>query len=166
MQPLDRIVAAVERAAAAVAAVSLVALAVLTFVDVIGRYIFHAPVPGAVELIQGLMALLMFGALACATRANEHVRVDMLVDRLPKPAQGALRRLGEVSVFAMTSALAWSLGHHALFLRQTGDLTPVLRLQLWPFAALAFAMAAACAVIALCGLFLPARHIDGVLSDE
>ena len=66
----------------------------------------------------------------------------------------------------MTAALAWSLGHHALFLRQTGDLTPVLRLEFWPFAALAFVMAAACAVIAICDLILPVLQAHGALPNE
>ena len=90
IRALDRIAGAVERVAAALAAISLVALAVLTFFDVIGRYVFFSPVPGAVELIQDLMAVLMFGALACATRANEHVRVDMLVECFPLMVRGIL----------------------------------------------------------------------------
>ena len=41
----------------------IVFLAVLTLVDVLGRYVFNAPVPGALEITEIVLALMIGAAL-------------------------------------------------------------------------------------------------------
>ena len=58
-------------------AIILFAMAALTFVDVVGRYIFSAPIPGTFETVGLLMGLVTFSALPLVTRAENHITVDL-----------------------------------------------------------------------------------------
>lgn len=53
-------------------------LMALRCVDVVGRYGFNAPVPGASELTGLGLSLLIFGALPIVTARSEHVSVSLL----------------------------------------------------------------------------------------
>lgn len=50
----------------------------ITVIDVIGRYFFSAPLNGAFELTEVLVAALVFAALPLTTERREHVEVDLL----------------------------------------------------------------------------------------
>ena len=54
----------------------------LTFVDVVGRYVFNAPVPGGFEIIQFMMPMAMFGALPVISRAEAHISISVMSDFL------------------------------------------------------------------------------------
>ena len=59
-------------------AVVMFSMMAVTFIDVTGRYVFNAPIPGGFELIQFLMPLAMFGALPVITRLEEHIVISVL----------------------------------------------------------------------------------------
>ena len=60
-----------------IVAVVLFSMAAVTFVDVIGRYVFSAPVPGTFETVGLLMGIVTFAALPLVTRAQNHITVDL-----------------------------------------------------------------------------------------
>jgi len=60
-----------------VAAVMVMAMASLTFADVIGRYVFSAPIQGTFELVGLLLGLLTFAALPLITHSRSHITVDL-----------------------------------------------------------------------------------------
>ena len=60
-----------------VLAVTLFAMAAITFVDVIGRYVFSAPVPGTFEIVGLLMSVVTFTGLPLVTRTESHITVDL-----------------------------------------------------------------------------------------
>ena len=62
----------------AIIAVVMFAMMTVTFVDVTGRYVFNAPIPGGFEIIQFLLPMAMFGALPVITRAEEHIVISIL----------------------------------------------------------------------------------------
>ena len=51
----------------------LCAMMLLTFVDVLGRYIFSAPVFGAAEMISTMLALTIFMGLGLANARDRHI---------------------------------------------------------------------------------------------
>ena len=55
----------------------LFAMAILTFVDVLGRYVFSAPIPGTFETVGLLLGLVTFSALPLVTRSQNHITVDL-----------------------------------------------------------------------------------------
>lgn len=109
----------------------------LTFADVLGRYIFAAPVTGGLEIIEFSMALVIFIALPVVTRQRGHVTVE-LIDTL---FTGWKQRLKLVLCDGI-SALALGILTWRLYLQGVDDLesrsaTIVLNL---PQAPLSFAL--------------------------
>ena len=51
---------------------------VVTFVDVIGRYLLHSPIFGAAEMIQFLLAGTVFSGLILVSNQNSHIVVELL----------------------------------------------------------------------------------------
>ena len=85
----------------------------ITFVDVAGRYMFSAPIPGGFELIEFLMPLSIFAGLPIITRRRTHIVVSIL-DRWFRGGVGEMRRLvvdaGSLAVVAFIAERMWSQG--------------------------------------------------------
>lgn len=60
------------------AGVMLMILMLITCVDVVGRYVFNYPLPGAIELTQFGMAMLVFAIMPVITWRGGHIVVDLL----------------------------------------------------------------------------------------
>ena len=60
-----------------VAAVMIFAMAALTFLDVVGRYVFAAPIQGTFEIVGLLLGVVTFSALPLVTHSRSHITVDL-----------------------------------------------------------------------------------------
>ena len=67
---------------ATISGIGLLALMVVMAADVIGRYFFKHPIPGAYELVEYLMAVFVPCCIAYSAERKCHVGVDILVERL------------------------------------------------------------------------------------
>lgn len=146
-------------------AVVLFGLMLLTCVDVIGRYLFNAPVQGASELTQFGMGLVVFGALPLVSASGSHIVVGLL-DLVAGRAIEFLQRL----VMTVTSVVAlavmgWRLYLTGVDLASYGDSSSFLRI---PLAPMAFFMAAMAFVAALAAImhFFATRSRGGAGSAE
>jgi TRAP-type transport system small permease protein len=106
-----------QRTLALVSAVPVMLIVVLTFADVLGRYIFSSPVKGSLEIIEFAMALVIFTALPLVTRERGHVTVS-LIDNM---VHGLGRKIKLVLCDAF-SALALGLLTWRLYLQGRDDL--------------------------------------------
>ena len=68
---------------------ALFAIMVLTFVDVVARKLFGHSLPGALELTELLMVVVIFAGLPLVSLHGEHVVFDSLDPLLPR----AVRRV-------------------------------------------------------------------------
>lgn len=118
----------------------------LTFVDVIGRYVFNAPVRGGFELTEIMMAGLIFLGMPLVTRDNAHIRVDLLDLVLPRRALAWLQRLGDVLTFAVSLLIAATVWFKAGQAAASNDHTESLKI---PLAPIVYMMAVLMAVNAL-----------------
>lgn len=64
-----------QTAAGTCAAIALASIMFLMLIDVTGRYLFNAPLPGAAEIIELAMGVCVFAALPLVTASNEHIRL-------------------------------------------------------------------------------------------
>lgn len=109
-------------------------LMILVMVHVIGRYVLTLPVPGSVELIEFLMVLIVFlGFAECAVQ-HSNVSVDLLVDQLPKQAQGIIDTFTCLLSIAIVSLITWQSAVQVKMLWQSGHVSGVLHIPHWPFA--------------------------------
>ena len=142
-----------EFALALLVAVALFALMVLTCVDVIGRYWFNAPVPGASELTQFGMGIIVFGALPLVSGHGGHVTIG-LMEMITAGRVAMVQRL--VMAVTATTALAvmgWRLLVTGSDLASYGDTSSYLRIPLAPIAYFMAVMAFAGAVASLAHFF-------------
>jgi len=81
------IIRVVSRVLGYVATGFMVVLMLLTVVDVFLRYFFNAPITGATEIARLMMIIIVFPALGWAAIDRAHIRVDLVVSRLPQKLQ-------------------------------------------------------------------------------
>ena len=143
---MNRALAALLRApllvAAASACLSLSAIMTIMVTDVIARHLLNAPVPGAAELIELLMALLVFSALPLTTLRREHIQVDLFTALVPISLRRIAGMLANVVAGAIMVFIAWRLYDKTVEIVGFGDTTAFLRLPLAPVAGVMTMMAA------------------------
>ena len=111
----------------------LLAMMLLTVVDVVGRYVFNRPLRGAFEITELMLVVLIFAGLPLVSYADEHAVMDF-IDRLLWPdAQRALRRAVQVACAAFMFLLAWLVWLKADRIWAYRDATDVLRIVYGPF---------------------------------
>ena len=62
--------------------VALALMMLLTVADVLMRYCFRSPIPGATELTELMLVIIVFFALADTHTVKGHIAVDLFVTRL------------------------------------------------------------------------------------
>jgi TRAP-type C4-dicarboxylate transport system permease small subunit len=111
----------------------LFAMMLLTFADVVGRYVFNRPVPGAFEVTELLLLVLIFAGLPLVVHADEHAVMDF-IDRLLGPRrQRAVDRAIQGLAAAVMFLLAWLIWRKADRIWAYRDATDVLRIVYGPF---------------------------------
>ena len=124
-------------------AAALALLAALTVVDVVGRYLLSAPLPGATELTEFGVALVVFAAAPGVCWRGAHVAVD-LADRFVPPALHRWRAALVAALFGPSLlTAAWGVAALAQRAARRGEVSEYLSI---PLAAVYFFVAAICAV--------------------
>ena len=85
----------------------LVPMMLLTASDVIGRVFWSRPIPGAVELSSYMLAVFILMGVAYTHQVKGHVRVGMLVSRLPERVGLILDVFTILLSLFIISILAW-----------------------------------------------------------
>jgi TRAP-type transport system small permease protein len=147
--------------------VVLTIMMLLTFVDVVGRYIFGAPIFGASEMISTMLALVIFAGLGIANARDKHIVVELFDARVralsPRVYDFAVQGL---SLFVM-SLIVFVLIEAALHAAEVNSSTIVLEWSLaWIFGIIA-ALAALSVVCQILGLLTSAadpedQHLEDV----
>src|SRR5688572_33162803 len=116
---------------------ALLGMTAFTFVDVVARYVFNAPLPGGTIITELLLVAVIFLGLPLATKGAEHVAIA-LCDRWVPAALVSLQR-GFARLFCGCGCafLAWRLYLKAEFVAGTGETTAELAI---PAAAIVYPM--------------------------
>ena len=86
----------------------LIVIVAVIFVNVVGRYFFHAPLRWSDELAQFLFLWLAYlGALA-ALMGGRHYSLPNLIDLLTIKGRLAVKTLSDLLVLAMLGILVWT----------------------------------------------------------
>lgn len=129
---IDRVVLWATRLLSALSALLLFVLMVLTFVDVWGRYIFNAPVPGGFEVTELMMAALIFAGLPLVTAEGEHITVDLADFSMSRRLRGFRDALISLACAAMMGVLSHRMWLKAVEQVDYGDQTAVLHIPVAP----------------------------------
>ena len=111
----------------------LLAMMLLTFVDVVARYVFSRPVRGAFEVTELMLLVLIFAGLPLVSYADEHALMDFIDRLLGARAQRGLERAVQGVCAAFMLLLAWLTWLKADRIWAYRDATDVLRIVYGPF---------------------------------
>ena len=111
----------------------LLAMMLLTFVDVVARYVFNRPVRGAFEVTELMLVVLIFAGLPLVSWADEHALMDFIDRLLGARAQRLLVRAVQAACAAVMFLLTWLIWLKADRIWAYRDATDVLRVVYGPF---------------------------------
>jgi len=118
--------------AANIAALVLLALVVITCIDVIGRYGFNSPLVGTVELVEICMGAITFFSFPLMFMRHDHIIVDLI----PHFKRGYLGWITSLLILAVTCYVAIRLGDrvwdYAVRAFEDGDVTEYLLIPRYP----------------------------------
>jgi TRAP-type C4-dicarboxylate transport system permease small subunit len=108
----------------------MVFLMMLTVVDVFLRYFFNAPITGATEISRLMMIIIVFPALGWAAIDRAHIRVDLIVSRIPPRLQAIFSSITFFIALVTYVIITWqSFLEAAVVNRQTS----LLHISFTPF---------------------------------
>ena len=114
MKKIAAVFTSIENVLSRINTVVVAACGVLLFLfmlmevgDVSGRYLFLFPVPGTREIGEIVLAFVVFMGWAAVLANNQHIRVLILVDRLPLRVQAWLELLALLVGLAMAFPIAY-----------------------------------------------------------
>jgi TRAP-type C4-dicarboxylate transport system permease small subunit len=103
--------------------------------DVVLRYIFNSPLPGAYELIEYMMAILVpFGIVYCAHQKS-HVSVDLVIGRFTKRTQAILGSITSLLSLSLFLLVAWQSLRYITENFESNLTSAVLLIPMYPFIA-------------------------------
>ena len=128
----DRVINYMTRSLGGLASVLLFCMMALTFFDVLGRYFLNAPVPGAFEVTELMLATLIFAGMPLVTARKEQVTVDLLDHLIPS----SIRHIRDFFIYLVcggltfiTGILVWRKADETL---AYGDITAILNIPIAP----------------------------------
>jgi TRAP-type C4-dicarboxylate transport system permease small subunit len=119
---------------ARIAAVVLALIALMTFSDVFGRYIFNKPYSFTFEVTELAMGIIVFFGLGLVTHTEGHISVDILTIRMREKMRAFFAAATNVVALIYLVLLVWRVFLRAEELHFGGDKTQILLWELWPHA--------------------------------
>ena len=123
----------VEALLGVAASIILLAMMVLTTVDVVARYVFNRPLRGAFEVTELLLLVLIFAGLPLVSFTSEHAVMDFIDRALGRHALRGLVGTVELVSALLMFFLAWLVWVKADRIWAYRDATDVLRIVYGPF---------------------------------
>lgn len=111
----------------------LMCMMLLTFVDVVARYLFDFPLRGGFEITELMLLVLIFAGLPLVSHADEHVTMDFIDRMLPLSAVIPLARVVHALCAAVMFVLTWQVWIKAGKIASYGDTTDVIKIPVGPF---------------------------------
>jgi len=110
----------------------------LTVGDVVGRYLvgrlpFFQPIPGAFELTEFMLVIIVFTALGYAQVRRDHITIDVLVSRFSPWAQSIIGSITYLFSLALFCIVTWQSAVFAYRLFLDRDVSGILLIPSYPF---------------------------------
>ena len=129
-----------------VGAVVLAVMVLMTFFDVMGRYLFSQPIVGTVDMTELFMGLIIYLGVGATTHGRSHISVDIVVSHMAPELRLLVDLLSDVISAVLAVLICWQLWIVAI---DTYHNTIVTRVWETPVYPVAYVMAAASIFMAL-----------------
>jgi TRAP-type C4-dicarboxylate transport system permease small subunit len=130
---------------------------VLTFADVVARYLVNIPIRGGFEITELTLLVLIFAGLPLVSHADEHVTMDFIDRILPPRLRVPWVRVMDAICAALMFFLAWQVWIKATRIASYSDTTEVLSIPIGPFVYFMAVMIALTGAVHLFKMFARAR---------
>jgi len=167
---VEKLTDSVSFFAANMAAIVLLAMVVVTCIDVIGRYIFNSPLVGTTELVEIFMGAITFFSFPLMFMRHDHIIVDLI----PYFRRGYLGWITSLLIMAVVFYIAIKLGDrvydYAVRAFEDGDITEYLFIPRYPivgFITAAIFTAAAISILRFIRLIIsPGQSIEDLVAGN
>jgi TRAP-type C4-dicarboxylate transport system permease small subunit len=106
---------------------------VLVAADAIGRYVFNHPIQGALEITELMMVFIVFLTFAYVESKDGHVRVDLIISRLPRKIQPYIEFLDVAISFGIIGIIVWQSVLYSMELWEGGSISAYWGIPIGPF---------------------------------
>lgn len=128
LRALDRISEHIEKI---ILGCSVLFLAGLLIVNVIGRQVWESGVRGQVELTQMSLVIMTFAGLSYGVRRARHISMSAFYDQLKGTPRKALLITISVSTGALMFFFAWHAWDYVMAIQSRGRTSSALQMPLW-----------------------------------
>ncbi|NHF72850.1 TRAP transporter small permease [Paracoccus xiamenensis] len=137
----------VGTATAVLVGMMLLALTCITVLDVTGRYLLNAPLPGGAELTELLVMAVIFTGLPAISLDDGHVTADLLSHQLGQRGRTVQLFAARACAVVALVLIAKQMWEHGARLAGYGQTTVYLHIPVGPVIQVAAVVCAASAVI-------------------
>jgi TRAP-type mannitol/chloroaromatic compound transport system permease small subunit len=138
VEPLDTPLRAIELTLGVIAAGFIFALMMFGVAQVVARILWNYPIPGYIDIVELLMAVIAFAAIGYAEQLRAHIRMDFLPGMLRGGRRAALEGLLAFMAMLAVSILVYATWFSFLRSWSLGDSTMDIRAPIWPSKLLLF----------------------------
>jgi TRAP-type C4-dicarboxylate transport system permease small subunit len=156
---LERVIVSITRVMGYVGCAVMVAMMLLTVVDVFLRRVLNRPILGSLEITEYMMVSLSFLVIAWATLEKRHVLVDVVFSRLPPRLQARFNIVLYILCLLLYGLIAWQSIPEALFNMRFDERSIVLGMPIFPAF---FIVSIGCAMVSLVLLV----HVAKLINEE
>ncbi|HHU76537.1 MAG TPA: TRAP transporter small permease [Firmicutes bacterium] len=123
---------------------AVLAMMLVTVIDVVGAKVFLSPLNGAMEMISFGQIVAISCVLAVGLLFGRHIDIELFVSWMSKSIQNHIHFLISIIGFIFFIILAWQSTIYGLSLQKAGEISSSAYIPLFPFAyVIAFCAAAA-----------------------
>lgn len=112
-------------------AYAFLAAVVLNFGNVVGRYLFGQTLLSADELQIFVMVIVTFVGAGVVAWRNQHLRMSVLVNALPRPAQQVIRIAELACIVALAVFVLWNSTNYAVQMFALGRVSDMANVPMW-----------------------------------
>ncbi len=145
----------------AVASVTLALMMFLTALDVALRYLLNRPIPGGLELVEYMMAMVIPFAVTITAYRKAHIGVDLVMDRFSLTTRSYVACVTSALEFVLFALITWQGIAHIVEQYHSGLTSAVLLIPHYPFVA---SLAVAFGLLTLISLMHLFENLIKVLS--
>jgi TRAP-type C4-dicarboxylate transport system permease small subunit len=150
-----------------VVAIIVIGMVALTFADVIGRRLFGAPIYGANDLTEHMMALIVFAGLPIVTANGLHLTVDLFGKFLDQSAMRWWSVLSGVAVAIILALMSWLFFKQAETARDIREVSQALNVPRSPlYIYISMSCALSACVAGITAFIGPIKTTDTQTSED
>ena len=118
---------------AVIGAIILLGMMIIIVLDVGGRYLFNAPLPGANELAGILLVVVASWGIGYCQLLKKHISIDIIYTRFNPKGQSVLNIIANAAFIVVGVLICWQMFVKTYEYINKPQLTEILGIPLWPF---------------------------------